>query len=128
MRQQRFIWIFGPLGTGFIIAATVLLAVPNTNAIDDPWSHVPVHPPHWIWQAPPVEVEFNILLQPHTVGEDEYWSTFDWDSALRIGAEAAGLPYCYRGGRKSFHTMVSRFCNKDKVYESESSDCSNNAR
>lgn len=41
----------------------------------------------------PYDVENNILLQPNTVGETGYWTTFDWNSALAIGAEAAGLPY-----------------------------------
>jgi octaheme c-type cytochrome (tetrathionate reductase family) len=37
--------------------------------------------------------EYNILLQPKTVGEDGYWTTFDWDESARLGAEAAGIPY-----------------------------------
>ena len=41
----------------------------------------------------PYDTVHNILLPPHTVGEDGYWTTFDWDSALRIGAEQAGVPY-----------------------------------
>jgi octaheme c-type cytochrome (tetrathionate reductase family) len=41
----------------------------------------------------PYDTIYNILLPPHTVGEDGYWTTFDWDSALRIGAEQAGLPF-----------------------------------
>jgi octaheme c-type cytochrome (tetrathionate reductase family) len=41
----------------------------------------------------PYDTVNNILLPPHTTGEDGYWTTFDWDSALRMGAEAAGLPY-----------------------------------
>lgn len=41
----------------------------------------------------PYDVANNIILQPNTVGETGYWTTFDWDSALAIGAEAAGLPY-----------------------------------
>ena len=47
MRQQRFIWVFGLLGTGFIVAATILLlATPNKNPADDPWASVPVHNPN----------------------------------------------------------------------------------
>lgn len=41
----------------------------------------------------PYDTVFNILLQPNTVGEEGYWTTFDWDSALAIGAEASDLPY-----------------------------------
>lgn len=41
----------------------------------------------------PYDVFYNILLQPQTVGEGGYWTTFDWDSALRNGSLASGLPY-----------------------------------
>jgi hypothetical protein len=41
----------------------------------------------------PYDVIYNILLQPNTVGELGYWTTFDWDSALEQGTQAAGLPY-----------------------------------
>ncbi|KAB2904245.1 MAG: tetrathionate reductase family octaheme c-type cytochrome [Anaerolineae bacterium] len=34
---------------------------------------------------------YNYLLQPQTVGN--YWIDFDWDKALRAGAEAVDLPY-----------------------------------
>jgi hypothetical protein len=36
---------------------------------------------------------FGYLLQPQTVGEGGFWTEFDWDQALRLGAEATGLPY-----------------------------------
>jgi octaheme c-type cytochrome (tetrathionate reductase family) len=36
---------------------------------------------------------YNILLQPKTVGEGGYWTEFDWDQAARLGSEAAGIPY-----------------------------------
>jgi octaheme c-type cytochrome (tetrathionate reductase family) len=41
----------------------------------------------------PYDVQFNYLLQPMTVGEGGYWTTFDWDSALRAGSAATGIPY-----------------------------------
>lgn len=41
----------------------------------------------------PYDAVNNILLQPNTVGETGYWTTFDWDSALANGAAAAGLDY-----------------------------------
>lgn len=41
----------------------------------------------------PYDTVYNILLPPHTTGEDGYWTTFDWQSALQIGAAAAGLPF-----------------------------------
>ncbi len=39
------------------------------------------------------DTNYNILLQPKTVGEGGYWTDFDWDQAARLGAEAAGIPY-----------------------------------
>lgn len=41
----------------------------------------------------PYDTVNNVLLQPKTVGEGGYWTTFDWDSALRAGSEAAGLDF-----------------------------------
>ncbi|NDJ35351.1 MAG: tetrathionate reductase family octaheme c-type cytochrome [Chloroflexi bacterium] len=35
----------------------------------------------------------NILLQPKTVGEGGYWENFNWDLALTLGSEIAGLEY-----------------------------------
>lgn len=41
----------------------------------------------------PYDAVYDTLLQPQTAGEGGYWTTFDWDSALANGAEAAGLDY-----------------------------------
>ncbi|GAB4515384.1 MAG: tetrathionate reductase family octaheme c-type cytochrome [Anaerolineae bacterium] len=47
MRKQRFIWVFGLLGTGFIVVGTLLLlATPNTDVSADPWSFVPIRTAH----------------------------------------------------------------------------------
>jgi octaheme c-type cytochrome (tetrathionate reductase family) len=34
-----------------------------------------------------------ILLTPITGGPGGYWKTFDWDASLRLGSQAAGIPY-----------------------------------
>jgi octaheme c-type cytochrome (tetrathionate reductase family) len=39
------------------------------------------------------DTQYNYFLQPQTVGETGYWTTFDWDSALRNGAAASGVAY-----------------------------------
>ena len=39
------------------------------------------------------DTQYDILLQPKTVGEGGYWTDFDWDQAARLGAEASGLDY-----------------------------------
>lgn len=41
----------------------------------------------------PYDTVNNYLVQPNTVGDTGYWTTFDWQSAIRNGMEAAGLPY-----------------------------------
>ncbi len=41
----------------------------------------------------PFDATYNYLLQPKTVGEGGFWTDFDWDQALRLGSEAAGMEY-----------------------------------
>jgi len=41
----------------------------------------------------PYDTVNNILLQPRTAGEGGYWTTFDWASALELGAQDTGLDY-----------------------------------
>lgn len=36
---------------------------------------------------------YNYFLQPKTVGEGGFWTDFDWNLALELGAEATGIPY-----------------------------------
>jgi octaheme c-type cytochrome (tetrathionate reductase family) len=37
--------------------------------------------------------QHRYFLAPRTAGPGGYWTEFDWDKALRLGAEATGLPY-----------------------------------
>ena len=41
----------------------------------------------------PYDSELLHLLQPVTSGEGGYWTNFEWDSALRMGAEFTGIGY-----------------------------------
>ncbi len=41
----------------------------------------------------PYDTVNRTLAVPHTVGEDGYWKTFDWDSALAKGMASAGQPF-----------------------------------
>ncbi|MGQ9907340.1 MAG: tetrathionate reductase family octaheme c-type cytochrome [Candidatus Flexifilum sp.] len=61
------------------------------GTIDDP--NAVIFPFKIHYGVQPYDTEYNILLQPTTAGEGGYWHTFDWDSALAHGAEAAGIPY-----------------------------------
>ena len=41
----------------------------------------------------PYDTVNNILLAPRTAGEGGYWTTFDWPSALALGAQDAGITF-----------------------------------
>ena len=41
----------------------------------------------------PYDVVNRILLAPRTAGEGGLWTTFDWPSALALGARDAGIPF-----------------------------------
>lgn len=41
----------------------------------------------------PYDAVNNYLLQPQTVGEGGYWTTFDWNSALERGSAIVGMDY-----------------------------------
>jgi octaheme c-type cytochrome (tetrathionate reductase family) len=41
----------------------------------------------------PYDVEYGQLLQPVTSGKGGFWKDFDWDQALRLGAEITGMEY-----------------------------------
>jgi octaheme c-type cytochrome (tetrathionate reductase family) len=41
----------------------------------------------------PYDTEHNYLLVAKTYGPGGFWTEYDWDKALRLGAEASGLPY-----------------------------------
>jgi octaheme c-type cytochrome (tetrathionate reductase family) len=41
----------------------------------------------------PYDVDKQYLMTPVTSGEGGYWKSFDWDQALRLGAEITGLEY-----------------------------------
>lgn len=91
----QYDWFNGSVGRylyGDVIdPARVTMINDPLGSIDDSGSMIYPFKIHHAVQ--PYDAVYNILLPPHTTGEDGYWTTFDWDSALRIGAEAAGLPY-----------------------------------
>lgn len=41
----------------------------------------------------PYDARYLYLLQPTTSGEGGYWTTFDWQAALALGAQATGLAF-----------------------------------
>ena len=53
----------------------------------------------------PYDTVNNILIPPRTAGENGFWTTFDWASALVEGAQDAGLDY---SGQYGFtHTTMA---------------------
>lgn len=41
----------------------------------------------------PYDQVYRYLLIPKTVGDDGYWKTFNWETALALGAKASGLDF-----------------------------------
>ena len=64
--------------------------LPKGN-IDDPKAKIWPFKIHLAKQ--PFDTKLNLLLQPKTVGKDGYWTDFDWDKALRLGSQYAGIGY-----------------------------------
>ena len=53
--------------------------------------------------------QYKYFLLPKTVGEGGFWTEFDWDKALRLGAENSGIPYSgsYDFAETSFYWTTS---------------------
>lgn len=51
----------------------------------------------------PFDKVHNYLLPPVTAGEGGFWSEFDWDQALRLGAEISHIPYSGQYGFAETH-------------------------
>ncbi len=49
----------------------------------------------------PFDLNHEYLLFPHVFGKGGYWKTFDWNSALQQGGEAAGVPFSGTFGWKT---------------------------
>ncbi len=64
---------------------------PPAGDIEDPTAKIFPFKVHVAKQ--PYDTQNQILLQPKTVGEEGFWTTFDWDQSLRLGSEIAGLNY-----------------------------------
>jgi octaheme c-type cytochrome (tetrathionate reductase family) len=78
------------LGDPIDPAQPTLLNEPQ-GSIDDPQSKIWPFKIHRALQ--PYDVVNNYLVQPKTAGEGGYWTDFDWDQAIRLGSEAAGMDY-----------------------------------
>lgn len=61
------------------------------GSINDPNAQIWPFKIHDAFQ--PYDTVYNYLVQPTTSGEGGYWTTFDWPSALAMGAAATGLEF-----------------------------------
>ena len=66
----------------------VLLGDPD---VDDPGAKIWPFKVHLAVQ--PYDTQHNYLMQPVTSGQGGFWNEFDWDQALRLGAEVTGMDY-----------------------------------
>jgi octaheme c-type cytochrome (tetrathionate reductase family) len=46
----------------------------------------------------PYDAGFDYLFPPVTGGKGGYWTTFEWDSAFKLGSKASGIPYSGKHG------------------------------
>jgi octaheme c-type cytochrome (tetrathionate reductase family) len=93
--KPEFIW-FNGTADRYLLGDTVNengitpLNYPH-GGIDDPNARIWPFKVHLAIQ--PYDVRNKTLLQPVTSGEGGYWHEFDWDKALRLGAEVTGMDY-----------------------------------
>lgn len=70
---------------------TITVLNPPKGDISDPSAKIFPFKVHRAKQ--PYDTVYNYLLQPKTFGEGGYWTEFDWDKSLRLGAEATGMDF-----------------------------------
>lgn len=78
------------LGDTIVPTETTNINLPG-GAIDDPTARIFPFKVHVAKQ--PYDTVNNTLLVPLTSGEGGFWTTFDWPSALKLGAEANGIDF-----------------------------------
>ena len=89
-------WFNGSNAYRYILGDTITPTVPTminlpAGDIEDPNAKIFPFKLHVAKQ--PYDTTSNTLLAPRTSGEDGYWTTFDWPSALALGAQDAGIPF-----------------------------------
>ncbi|MCB0038816.1 MAG: hypothetical protein KDE23_03990 [Caldilinea sp.] len=94
--QPEYLWYDGGVSyrylTGDQLAADgPTLLNPPSGSIDEAGARIFPFKVHRAEQ--PYDVVNNYLLPPTTSGEGGFWTTFDWPSALELGAEANGLEF-----------------------------------
>ncbi len=68
----------------------------------------------------PYDVVHRYFLVPKTVGEGGFWEQFNWDKALRLGAEASGIEYSGQYGfapSEMYWPLSHMVATKDKALQ-----------
>lgn len=69
---------------------------PPNGDIKDPTARIWPFKVHRAKQ--PYDAKNDYLFPPRTGGKGGFWTTFEWDSAFRLGSESTGLPYSGKYG------------------------------
>ncbi len=94
--NPAYLWFNGNLSYRYLLGDKMDPAQPTlmdkpAGDIHDPNAKIMPFKLHIARQ--PYDTVNDILLQPLTAGTGGFWTTFDWQSALRLGSQATGLPY-----------------------------------
>jgi octaheme c-type cytochrome (tetrathionate reductase family) len=94
--SPTYLWFNGNLDYRYILGDPVAAeGVTHINfpagSIKDPDAKIFPFKVHVAIQ--PYDIDNNYLLAFLSAGENGYWTTFDWDSAFKLGESYSGLPY-----------------------------------
>ena len=94
--QPQYLWFNGNLSYRYLLGDEIDPKIPTyinrpAGDINDP--NAKIFPFKLHVSNQPYDTVNKTLLQPRTAGENGYWTTFDWPSALALGAQDAGLEF-----------------------------------
>lgn len=94
--QPTYLWFNSSLADRYLLGDKIDPSRPTlinepAGSIGDPTAKITPFKLHIARQ--PYDKVFNYLLQPRTAGKDGFWTTFDWPSALALGAQDTHLQF-----------------------------------
>ncbi len=94
--QPEYLWFNGNLSYRYLLGDKIDPLKPTyinlpAGSINDPQAKIFPFKLHVAKQ--PYDTVYNYLLQPRTSGNGGFWDTFDWLSALQLGAQDTGLEF-----------------------------------
>jgi hypothetical protein len=92
--QPVYLWDNGTLAERYLLGDVIDPSQPTfinrpAGGIGDPTALIAPFKLHVAKQ--PYDAVYNYLLQPVTAGAGGFWTTFDWDSAMRLAEGITGL-------------------------------------